>query len=105
MRFLQNTVFPRIIAWVDSREAIISNIALWKSNNMGFFSSLINFQILNRHWSILLDLIVFQLDREGIKGREDGERGWREWLFEEIRQYHDTILVVFTETVPSNKTY
>ena len=83
MRSLQNTVFPRIIAGVDySREAIISNITLWKSNNMGFFSSLINFQILNRDWPILLDLIVFQLDREGIKGREGGERGGRGVIFQ-----------------------
>ena len=38
-------------------------------------SSLINVQSLNRHWSVLLDQIQLQLDREGIKEREDGERG------------------------------
>ena len=37
--------------------------------------SLINVQSLNRHWSVLLDQIQLQLDREGIKEREDGERG------------------------------
>ena len=48
---------------------------------MGFLSvsnfsgSLINFQSLNRHWSLLLDQIPLQLDREGIKEREDDERG------------------------------
>ena len=39
------------------------------------FCLLINFQSLNRHWSVLLSHIALQLDREGIKGREDGERG------------------------------
>ena len=39
------------------------------------FSSLINFQSLNRHWSDLLNLIALELDREGIKERENGERG------------------------------
>ena len=39
--------------------------------------SLINVQSLNRHWSVLLDQIQLQLDREGIKEREDGERGGR----------------------------
>ena len=37
--------------------------------------SLINVQSLNRHWSVLLDQIQLQLDREGIKEREDGESG------------------------------
>ena len=37
--------------------------------------SLINVQSLNRHWSVFLDQIQLQLDREGIKEREDGERG------------------------------
>ena len=37
--------------------------------------SLINFQSLNLHWSVLLDQIPLQLEREGIKEREDGERG------------------------------
>ena len=37
--------------------------------------SLINVQSLNRHWSVLLDQIQLQIDREGIKEREDGERG------------------------------
>ena len=37
--------------------------------------SLINVQSLNRHWSVLLDQIQLQLDREGIKEREDGEGG------------------------------
>ena len=37
--------------------------------------SLINVQSLNRHWSVLLDQIQLQPDREGIKEREDGERG------------------------------
>ena len=41
------------------------------------FSSLINFHSLNRHLSVLLDHIALQLDREKIKGREDGEKsGW-----------------------------
>ena len=38
------------------------------------FGSLINFQSLNRHWSVLLDLIPLQLDREGRKEREDGDK-------------------------------
>ena len=38
------------------------------------FSSLTNFQSLNRHCSVLLNLIALQLDREGIKGRENGKR-------------------------------
>ena len=47
---------------------------------MGFLSvqirgSLINFQSLNRHWSVLPDQIPLQLDREEIREREDGERG------------------------------
>ena len=54
---------------------------------MGFFkcskfNSLINFQSqyphcqsLNRHWSLLLDQTPLQLDREGIKEGEDGEKG------------------------------
>ena len=37
--------------------------------------SLINFQSLNLHWSVLLDQIPLQLEREGIKEREDDERG------------------------------
>ena len=37
------------------------------------FSSLIN--LMNRHWSVLLDHIALQLDMEGMKGREDGKRG------------------------------
>ena len=60
------------------------------------FSSLINFQSLNRHWSVLLNFITLQIDREGRKEREEGERGWGDsvrgrWLiegrlfFEEIR--------------------
>ena len=77
------------------REAIISNIAYWKSCpkyfvyyaiksknfissklNIGFFkcskfSSLINFHGLNLHSSVsVLDEIPVTLDREGIKGRE-----------------------------------
>ena len=57
--------------------------------NMGFFNSisnyfgpLINFQCqhprhlsLNCHQSVLLDQAPLQLDREGIKARENGERG------------------------------
>ena len=43
--------------------------------------SLINVQSLNRHWSVLLDQIQLQLDREGIKEREDGERGGGGRLF------------------------
>ena len=47
---------------------------------MGFFKfskfgSMIHFQSLNCHWSVLLDQIPLQLDQEGIKEREDGERG------------------------------
>ena len=38
------------------------------------FGSLINFQGLNRHWSVFLDQIPLQLDREGIKETEDGKR-------------------------------
>ena len=72
-------------------EAIISNIAHWKSCPIfcfifplnqkvierglfkcSKFSSLIN--LMNHHWSVLLDHIALQLDREGIKGREDGEK-------------------------------
>ena len=56
------------------------------------FSSLINFQSLNRHWLVLLDLLVPQFAREGIKDREDGERGGggaiirgTAIIFEEIR--------------------
>ena len=46
---------------------------------MGFlsvpkFGSLINFQSLNRLWSVLLDQISLQLDREVIKERENGEK-------------------------------
>ena len=66
----------------DLREAIILNISHLKSNklNIGLFncskfSSLINFQSFFHHWSFLLDLNAFRPDREGIKGREDGERG------------------------------
>ena len=39
------------------------------------FSYLINCQSLNRHWLVLLDLLVPQFAREGIKDRDDGERG------------------------------
>ena len=44
---------------------------------MGVLSvpNLVSSKILNRHWSVLLDQIPLQLDREGIKEREDGERG------------------------------
>ena len=65
------------------------------------FSFLINFHSLNGHWSVLLDHITLELDREGIKRREDGDyfkyfcqrgaiiRGRRliegRLLFEEIR--------------------
>ena len=38
------------------------------------FGPLINFQSLNRHSSVLLDQVSLQLDREGIKEREDGDR-------------------------------
>ena len=47
-----------------------------------YFGYLINFQCqhprkpsLNCHQSVLLDQAPLQLDREGIKAREDGERG------------------------------
>ena len=30
---------------------------------------------MNHHWSVLLDQIALQLDREGMKERENGERG------------------------------
>ena len=36
----------------------------------------LNIQSLNRHWSVLLDQIPLQLDREGIKERENDETGW-----------------------------
>ena len=58
--------------------------------NMSFLSvpnfSLIYFQTLNRHWSVFLDKIPLQLDKGGIKEREDGKRGrgriiWGRWLF------------------------
>ena len=40
------------------------------------FGSLINLQSLNHDWSVLLDQIALQLDRERVlKEREDGERG------------------------------
>ena len=39
------------------------------------FGSLIYFQSLNSHWSVFLDQIPLQLNREGIKERDDGERG------------------------------
>ena len=39
------------------------------------YSPLINFQSLNHHWSVVLDKIQLQLDREEAKEREDGERG------------------------------
>ena len=39
------------------------------------FGSLINFQSLTHYWSVLLDQIEHQLDREGIKEREDGKGG------------------------------
>ena len=47
---------------------------------MGFLSvpnliPWLNIQSLNRHWSVLLDQIPLQLDTEGMKEREDGERG------------------------------
>ena len=45
------------------------------SKKLNRFSSSINFQSLNRHWSDLLNLIALHLDREGIKEREDGARG------------------------------
>ena len=36
--------------------------------------SLITFQSLNHHWSVLLDQIPLQLDREGIKGKKMARR-------------------------------
>ena len=45
------------------------------SKKLNRFSSSINFQSLNLHWSDLLNLIALHLDREGIKEREDGARG------------------------------
>lgn len=39
------------------------------------FGPLSNFQRLNRHSSVLLDQVPLQLDRKGIKEREDGEMG------------------------------
>ena len=45
------------------------------SKKLNRFSSSINFQSLNRHWSDLLNLIALHLDREEIKEREDGARG------------------------------
>ena len=54
--------------------------------NMSFLSvpnfSLIYFQSLNRHWSVFLDKIPLQLDKGGIKEREDGKRGRGGGLFE-----------------------
>ena len=52
------------------------------------FGSLINFQCqchlrqsLNCHWSVLLDQIPLQLDKEGIKVRKDGKWGGGGQLF------------------------
>ena len=47
---------------------------------MGFLSvpnlvPWLDIQSLHRHWSVLLDQIPLQLDREGMKEREDSERG------------------------------
>ena len=48
--------------------------------NMSFLRvpnfSLIYFQSLNRHWSVFLDQIPLQLDKEGIKERKDFFRHW-----------------------------
>ena len=51
---------------------------------MGFLSvpnliPWLNIQSLNRHWSVLLDQIPLQLDREGIKERENDETGGGGW--------------------------
>ena len=47
---------------------------------MGFLSvpnliPWLNIQSLNHHWSVLLDEIPLQLDKEGIKERENDETG------------------------------
>ena len=39
------------------------------------FSPLINFQSSDHHWSVVLDKIQLQLDREEAKEREDDELG------------------------------
>ena len=86
----------------NSRSRLFQILLSGSQITWAFFSSLINFQILNRHWSILLDLIVFQLDREGINGREGGERGdfSRDGYYS--RKYGNiTILVVSMGTFPS----
>ena len=62
----KHTVFPRIIAG-----AIIRGI-------------LINFQSLNRRWSVLLDHLAVQPDKEVIKGREDDKRGGGDYSREAI---------------------
>ena len=40
------------------------------------------FQSLNRHCSVLLDHVALQLDREGLKGRQDSKTsaGWGDYL-------------------------
>ena len=57
-----------------------------------YFGYLINFQCqhprhpaLNCHQSVLPDQTPLQLDREGIKAREDGERGGGGRLFQTFR--------------------
>ena len=75
--FLTRSSALNICSIIPLNQKIITSNQL----NMGFLSvsnfsgSLINFQSLNRHWSLLLDQIPLQLDREGIKEREDDERG------------------------------
>ena len=62
------------IFFIPLNQAIITSNKL----NMGFCSKLgswINFQSLNNHSSVLLDQIPLQLYKEGIKEREDDERG------------------------------
>ena len=62
----------RLFLFSHKKEAmIVSNITHWKSNK------LTELQSLNRHRSVLLNLIALQLDRGGDKGREDCERGGR----------------------------
>ena len=63
-------------------QKIITSYKLNGLFNCSKFDSLINFQCqyprcqsLNHHRSILLDQTPLQLDREGIKQGEDGEKG------------------------------
>ena len=68
-----------ILSYFPIKHKIVTpNNGLFKYSK---FSSLINFHSLNRHWSILLDNTILQLDKEEMKGREDGKRSAEGRLF------------------------